>query len=234
MIYDLSQEIDGQQYACKVMINQHAEKGGAGLLFLHGAGECGTDGVRQMHVGLPRYAQEQPELWPFVLIVPQKPSVNSEWENHDVALMKMLDQAAEMGLYDRQRLAITGLSQGGHGTIMVGGMHPDRFLAAGPVCGYTRTVFDGSRNRIPRIHAKADTPEVVAAAKKLSVMPVWLHHGDADSVVPADESRALHEALVQLDAEVTYSEYADVNHNSWDNAYTNERFSQWFIELLAE
>ena len=233
-IYDLSTKIDGQQYACKVMVNEAATIGGQALLFLHGAGECGTDGVRQLHVGLPRYAMQRPDRWPFVIIAPQKPTVNSEWEEHDKAVMALLDKAAEMGLFDPDRLAITGLSQGGHGTIAIAGLHPERFKAAAPVCPYVRPVFDRDRERIQREPATADNPDIIAAAEKLRVIPVWLHHGDADSVVPVSESRALFGALRAMGAEPRFSEYPDVNHNSWDNAYVDRDFSEWFQKLLSE
>lgn len=232
IVYDLSIEHEGQPYACKVVVNRSATLGGAALLFLHGAGECGTDGIRQLHVGLPRYAQQHPELWPYVLIAPQKPSVNSEWEDHDQALMAMLDKAAAMNLYDPARLGITGLSQGGHGTIAVASRHPDRFLAAAPVCPYVRPVFNQDRQRIARPQATPETPEIVQAAKDLAGIPVWLHHGDVDSVVPVAESRSLRQALENLHADVQYSEYPGVNHNSWDNAYVNEAFSAWFRALV--
>ena len=233
-IYDISTEINGQRYACKVMVNEAATLGGQALLFLHGAGECGTEGVRQLHVGLPRYAMEKPQRWPFVIIAPQKPSVNSEWEDHDEAILALLDTAAEMGLYDPQRLGITGLSQGGHGTITIAGLYPDRFKAAAPVCPYVRPVFNGDRERISNPEATADIPEIVAAAQKLKGMPIWLHHGDADVVVPVAESRALFGALRTLGADTRYSEYPDVNHNSWDNAYVDRDFSEWFQEHLSE
>jgi len=233
-IHDISMEIDGQRYACKVMVNEAASIGGSALLFLHGAGECGTEGVRQLHVGLPRYAMESPEDWPFVIIAPQKPTVNSEWEDHAHAVVALLDKAADMGLYDPDRLAITGLSQGGHGTITIAGLYPERFRAAGPVCPYIRTVFSKDRQRIPRVPATPEMPETVEAAKGLESMPVWLHHGEADTVVPVSESRALNMALRSLGADVRYSEYPEVNHNAWDNAYTDRQFGDWFRSLLTQ
>ena len=233
-IYDLPVEVDGQQYACKVIVNEHATLGGPALLFLHGAGECGTDGVRQTHVGLPRYASEFPEMWPYVLIVPQKPSINSEWEDHDAAITLMLEQASAQGLYDPDRLAITGLSQGGHGTITIASMHPDRFKAAAPVCAYTLSIFDQDRQRIERQPATPETPAVIRAAQSLAAMPTWIHHGDSDVVVPVAESRSLYAALQKLDADTRYSEYPGVNHNSWDNAYTDQQLSDWFAEHLGE
>jgi predicted peptidase len=233
-IFDLSTTIDGTEYRCKVVINTEATKGGAALLFLHGSGECGDDGEKMLHVGLPRYAKENPEMWPFVLIVPQKPTVDSEWEDHDKAVLRLLDDAAERGLYDPERLGITGLSQGGHGTITIASRHPDRFVAAAPVCPYVERVWDEDGVRHPWGDANADAPAFKVAAKALSSIPTWIHHGDSDVVVSVEQSRSLHKALDAIDADTRYSEYEGVNHNSWDNAYTDPEFAAWFLEHTSE
>jgi len=230
----LSMTVNDQEYACKVVINEAAERGGAAILFLHGYGECGIDGEKQLTVGLPKHAMENPEDWPFVLIVPQKPIFNTEWEDHEEALLKMLDEAAEQGLYDQDRLAITGLSQGGHGTIIIGSMHTELFKAAAPVCGYTERRISKEQQRLEEVGASASDPSVVNAAKALSAIPTWFFHGDDDSVVPVSESRSLHAALEALDADSHYTEFAGVNHNSWDDAYTSIELMQWFQKHLAE
>ena len=233
-VVDLSMTINDQEYACKVVINEAAEKGGAAILFLHGYGECGTDGDKQLTVGLPKHAAENPEDWPFVLIVPQKPIHNSEWENHEGAVLKMLEKASELGLYDPERLAITGLSQGGHGTMMFASMHPEKFVAATPVCGYVRPFFDGDRNRINHAEPTAETPEFVEIATKLAALPIWIYHGDSDRAVSVNESRSLHGALDAIEADVHYTELPGVDHNAWDDAYTDDELIAWFKELLGE
>src|SRR4051812_46331999 len=43
------------------------------VLFLHGKGECGTDNAGQLKVGLPRAVRAQPERWPCLILIPQKP-----------------------------------------------------------------------------------------------------------------------------------------------------------------
>ncbi len=233
-VVDLSMTVNDQEYACKVVINEAAERGGAAILFLHGYGECGTDGEKQLTVGLPKHAMEHQEDWPFVLIVPQKPIFNTEWEDYEAALLKMLDEAAEQGLYDPDRLAITGLSQGGHGTIIIGSKHAELFQAAAPVCGYTDRRISEEQQRLEEVGASASDPSVVKAARALSAIPTWLFHGDEDNVVPVSESRSLHEALKELDADTRYTELAGVNHNSWDDAYTNTDLMRWFREHLSD
>lgn len=231
---NLTTTIGGQEYTAAIIINPNATKGGSAILFLHGYGECGTNNQKQLTVGLPKHMRQHPEQWPYVLIAPQKPVFNSDWEEHEQAVLYFLDEAAKRGLFDPDRLAITGLSQGGHGTIVLASTHPDRFVAAAPVCGYLRPIFDEERQRINHPAATPDTPAYIEAAHKLSAMPIWFWHGNDDQVVPASESRSLHRALLELDADSQYTELPGVNHNSWDDAYTSQKLSNWFNEHLSE
>ncbi len=229
-----SLELDGTTYAWSIMIPPGFEEGGPAILFLHGAGECGTDGKKNLAVGLPRHVREHPDRWPFVVIVPQKPTMNSEWEDHEAALLAMLDEAADDGLYEPAQLAITGLSQGGHGTIMLASMHPERFRCAAPVCGYVdrRMSIDGER--LKETPATPKDESVVTASEAMKGMPIWLFHGTLDDVVPPEESRALVEALKSAGAEVRYTEFEDANHNAWDPAYSKPELAEWFVKLTKE
>lgn len=229
-IIDRHLTISGHTYAWSIMIPPGAAPGGPAILFLHGYGECGTDGRKQLSVGLPPAVVKDPQRWPFVLIVPQKPVFNSEWEAHEPAVMEMIAQAAREGSIDPKRLAITGLSQGGHGTIAYASRHPELFTAAAPVCGYTLPHFDDNQTRIEKHEISPTDPAVVQAAEKLSSLPVWLFHGSIDSVVPVAESRSLYQALKKLDADVKYTEVEGANHNSWDAAYADPDLARWFLK----
>jgi predicted peptidase len=228
-VVDYRTEKDGREYAWSVMIPPGAEEGGPGLLFLHGYGECGDDGKKQLTVGLPPAVRKNPERWPMVIIVPQKPVHNSEWEDHEAAVLAIVAEAAEKGHYDPGRLAITGLSQGGHGTIAFASRHPDRFRAAAPVCGYVDRRFDDRQQRVADDGARPEDAAVRDAAERLAGMPVWLFHGAKDPVVPASESRSLDAALRSRDAEVKYTEYSDADHNSWDAAYAEPELAAWLV-----
>jgi predicted peptidase len=228
-VIDRRMSVGGQEYAWSIMVPAGVEPGGAAILFLHGYGECGTDGKANLAVGLPPAVQRHPERWPFVLIVPQKPVHASEWEDHETAVLAMLDEAAGEGLYDRERLAITGLSQGGHGTIMLGGYHAERFRAAAPVCGYTDRRFSEQQQLLGEFGARVTDPSIIAAAHRLKGMPVWLFHGALDDVVPPEESRVLHAGLQTLAADAAYTELPQANHNAWDDAYGDSALAAWFV-----
>lgn len=232
-VHDFRMEVDGREYAWSVMVPPGAEAGGPGLLFLHGRGESGSDGKRNLAVGLPPAVRKDPDRWPMVIIVPQKPVHNSEWEDHEKAVLAILDAAAEKGFYAPDRLAVTGLSQGGHGTIWFAANHPGRFRAAAPVCGYIDRRFDDNQVRIAGPGAGSSDPGVVEMAEKLAGMPVWLFHGGKDDVIPPTESRSLHAALnAKARAPVSYTEYPNANHNSWDAAYAEVELPAWILRHI--
>jgi len=43
------------------------------ILFLHGRGERGSEGMWQTQIGLPQAVRDHPERWPFVIVMPQCP-----------------------------------------------------------------------------------------------------------------------------------------------------------------
>src|SRR6185295_7333649 len=106
------------------------------VLFLHGQGESGTDGWRQLLQGLPPALFAAPERWPAIVLLPQKPDPEREWESYENALLGLVDRARRSYAIDSERIVLTGLSQGGHGSWVLGARHPDLWVAVAPVCGY--------------------------------------------------------------------------------------------------
>jgi predicted peptidase len=221
---------DGQEYPYAVYVPRGHDFSAPSraLVFLHGRGECGTDGSRQLAVGLPAAILAEPARWPFVVIAPQKPTFDSQWEDHAGAVLAMLDAAIAEGLVDPDRVAITGLSQGGHGTVMLAGMFPGRFRAAAPVCAYLAPERRDGRYG----PTDPEDPRVAAIIDALAGVPVWAFHGDKDDVVPAQESRILDAALRAEGGDVRLTVFPDANHNAWDPAYRGEgeALARWLLE----
>jgi predicted peptidase len=197
------------------------------LVFLHGMGECGTDGRKQMTVGLVPAVERNPERWPFVVIAPQKPDAMSAWEDHDVAVLTILDALIERGVVDGNRVALTGLSQGGHGTIVIGARYAARFRAAVPVCGYIAPEWSAGG---VRSWTAEDHPLIAGYAESLSAMPMWLAHGALDSVVPMRESELLVKALYAAGASPKFTVVREAGHNSWDAMYGDSEVAAWLVE----
>jgi predicted peptidase len=179
------------------------------IVSLNGAGECGTDGSKQLAVGLGTAVMLDGARWPFVVLFPQKPDAASAWEDHDAVVMAMLDRTRAELAIDASRVYLTGLSQGGHGAWTLAARHPRVFAAVAPVCGYG---------------------DAAALAPALKGVPVWAFHGDADRTVPVAETHRMVEALRGAGAQPRVTIYAGVDHNSWDRAYRQEKLAEWFLE----
>lgn len=228
-------EHDGQRMRAAVYVPWALRDTPAGerpaLLFLHGYGESGTDGTKQLGVGLPPAALLDSRAYPFVIIAPQKPEFDAEWGAFEPLVLAALERGIEVGGADPERVAITGLSQGGHGTIWFATRHAERFVGAAPVCGYIKPRFyaDGLR---PVREASVDDAEAREVAARAGHLPWRIYHGARDSVVPVNESRVLHEVLAQAGADAELTEYEDLDHNSWDRAYRESDLAAWLRGLL--
>src|SRR5262249_42322919 len=99
---------------------------------------------------------------------------------------------------DDRRLYVMGQSMGGAGVWNLIAHQPNVFPAA-VICG-------GSA-----------TPDDVAAAVPL---PLWNFHGDADRTVPVTVSRDRIAALRKGGGHPLSTEYAGVDHNVWEWAFT--------------
>lgn len=177
------------------------------IVFLNGAGECGTDGWRQVyHFGSAIMLNA--DKWPFLVLFPQKQDVNHAWEDEEPMVMAILKRSGGEYNIDASRLYLTGLSQGGHGTWTIAAKHPDLFAAIAPVCGW----------------ADEDT------AKKVAKLPIWAFHGDADTAVNVQSSYDMQKWIKAAGGDCKLTIYPGVGHNSWDNAYRNENLGDWFLQ----
>ena len=66
--------------------------------------------------------------------------------------------------------------------------------------------------------------------KKIGATPIWIFHGAADPTVPVTESQKMDAALKAAGADVRYTEYPGVGHNSWDKAYAEPELAKWLFE----
>ncbi len=196
------------------------------ILFLHGSGECGTDNLKQIKVGLPNLIttllkRSKPE--PVMIVAPQCQTNN--WFVKSLAFTEeysmpqqsapALAEAIELVKYlvaerqaDPDRLYITGLSLGGFATWDAVQREPELFAAAVPICG-------GGDTKL---------------APVLKRLPIWVFHGTADKSVPVDCSRRMVRALKQCGNRTTnYTEYENVGHDVWTRAYNTPEMVEWML-----
>jgi predicted peptidase len=182
------------------------EKEWPAIVFLHGSGESGTDGQKQIAQGIGTNILWNADRWPCIVMMPQKPSEKLQWEDEDDLVMKMLEETKKEYRIDDERIALTGLSQGGHGTWSIGAAHPGVWCALAPICGYADREGVGMR------------AEEIAA--KLKGVPMWVFHGEEDNVVLPEQSKNVVEAMRAAGApDVRLTLYPKTNHGSWDKAY---------------
>jgi len=185
------------------------------VVSLNGSGECGTDGEKPTHVGLGPALRAHPERWPCLVVFPQKPREDEEWEEREGLVLAALDSVQREFRVDPDRVALTGISQGGHGTWLIGARHAARWSCLAPVCGYGR----------------AQT-----IARRVARLPVWAFHGLRDDVVDPRDTQKIVEGIraergrLGLDpAAARMTLYPEANHDSWDPAYAEAELPGWLL-----
>ena len=193
------------------------------ILFLHGSGERGIDGMDQTQIGLPAAIRSHPDRWPFVVVMPQVPFQHHHWTDPDMmqVAMRALSVSVKEFHGDAQRLYLTGLSMGGYGVWEIAKNWPHTFAAIVPVCGGVFWSYAPDR-----WHDTA-LPEQYAHA--IGHTPVWMFHGAEDPVVIPKQAVLMYEALKAGSGDVRLWEYAGVHHNAWDKAYANPDLPRWLL-----
>jgi predicted peptidase len=183
------------------------------ILFLHGAGERGTDVWKVATHGPPKNVAMHPDF-PFIVISPQCPE-RQVWSKD--ALLALLDDITATYAVDTNRIYLTGLSMGGYGTWDLGLAHPEKFAAIVPICGGGQILSILLAN-----HDKGSA---------LNTLGVWAFHGGKDPVVPLEESQRMVEALKKVGvADVKLTVYPEAGHDSWTEAYNNPELYEWLLK----
>ena len=193
------------------------------ILFLHGRGERGAEGMWQTQIGLPMELRDHPERWPFIVVMPQCPHP-SFWTDSAMLEMAMaaLDrETAEFGA-DPQRTYLTGLSMGGYGVWELAKMYPKRWAAIAIASGGVFWSYAPERWR-----AVAVLPLEYAHA--IGRTPIWLFHGSEDTVVPTRESELMYSAFKADGGHIRLWIYQGLHHDSWTRAYNEPDLPRWLL-----
>ncbi len=193
------------------------------ILFLHGSGERGSDGMDETQVGLPNAIRSHPDRWPFVVVMPQVPYSHHHWTDPDMMAMALATLDAEVKEFhgNPDQLYLTGLSLGGYGAWEIAKDYPGRFAAIVPVSGGIFWSYKPQRWHEPDLPA-----EYVKAVGKT---PVWMFHGTLDPVVSPRQSEIMYSALAAAGGDVRLWEYEGWRHNAWDKAYADRALPQWLL-----
>lgn len=177
------------------------------VLFLHGAGERGADNQAQLKHGTSNFAKaDVREKFPCYVAAPQC-GTGKWWNTQADVLVELIADLQKNHRIDPDRIYVTGLSMGGFGTWELLAQKPQLFAAAAPICG------GGDPSK---------------AAGYASV-PIWVFHGDKDTVVRPELSRAMVDALKKAGGSPKYTEYPGVGHDSWTATYSDPAFMEWMF-----
>jgi len=207
-----------QRYAVVLPGDYDSTRAWPGVVFLHGAGECGNDLRKPLSIGLVPAMGRHPERWRCVVIVPQKPRVDVEWEEREDLVLAALADARRAFPIDSDRVALTGFSQGGHGVWLIGARHPELWSCLVPIAAYGRAL---------------------TVAARVASLPVWAFHGLQDDVVDPRDSRRIVEAIQRERASrglpsggeggARMTLYPGENHGCWDDAYAEPELAVWML-----
>jgi predicted peptidase len=180
------------------------------ILFLHGGGHRGADGIFPVLDGIGPQLWQNPKRIPCLVVMPQLPSAVREWDGsrNNIALEALEAVVVKYG-GDRNRLYLTGLSVGGDGTWRLAAAHPELFAAAMPIAGRGSAVVSVSQ---------------VPALKSL---PLWVFHGGLDD--PTYDRKLVAEIQAEGNPNIQYTEYRGVGHNVWDLAYADPKVIAWLL-----
>ena len=176
------------------------------LVFLHGVGESGSDGIAPTTVGIGPEIDRRNGDFPFIVIFPQS---TGRWASDEAGAIAIaaLDDAMRSYSIDPQRVALTGLSIGGTGTWKIGAAYRHRFAALIPLSGFS----------------------AYAAVPKLLTIPIWSFHYSADPLASSANSRTMCERIMSAGGNATYTEYAGFSHFVWTRAYARDDLWQWVL-----
>ncbi len=223
--------VDGDTLPYRLLLpaNYDQNKSYPLVLFLHGAGERGTDNELQLVHGAELFLQPEVRAkYPAIVVFPQcakemtwsgytwksDGSIDYNLEQiektpvlHQILLSALLTELNSNYKLDQQRQYIGGLSMGGMGTFETVRQHPHRFAAAFPICG----------GAPPQVASELTTPRW------------WIFHGAEDQVVLPENSTKIHDAMKALDINAKLSLYPGVGHDSWTNAFAEPELLEWLF-----
>lgn len=194
------------------------------ILFLHGAGERGSDNeANLMYIDKVFAGDDFMRSHPCYVIVPQC-AENFRWCETDWTLPyhtmparmskylsaanELLDSVAALPRADKSRLYVTGMSMGGFGTWDIITRYPDKFAAAMPVCG-------GADEKM---------------ACRLKNIPVRTFHGASDKLVKVQRSRNIANAIRACGGtKISYTEFPNMGHLIWNKVYSNPENLEWLM-----
>ena len=193
-------------------------------LFLHGIGERGSNNESQLnYVDKVFLNKKNLEDYPSIVVFPQAPLADNWssviWDGNKLSfpeddppttslklVIKLMDSLINENYADKNRIYLSGLSNGGMGSFELLKHRPNMFASAVIICG-------GGNPAWAKEFAKST--------------PVWVAHGSNDQVVSPDFSLKMVEAILSEGGSPKVTFFENVYHNSWDYVFSDAEYLKW-------
>jgi predicted peptidase len=181
------------------------------IIFLHGSGESGNLSKGNLRVGLGPIVADLEATFNFIVIFPQ--SDNGSWDpdgQNAMDVIAELDAVAKAypGA-DLDRVSLTGIGSGGHGTWTIGAKYRNRFAALVPIAS-NASPFDEARN--------------------LAGMPIRAYHNSGDIFAASWYDTVMVEKIRSFGGKAEMFSPEGLGNNCWEYAYGETDLLQWLAQ----
>jgi predicted esterase len=184
------------------------------ILYLHGAGERGTDGTLQTTIGLGPFVKARRDDFSYVVVFPQcedqQIPILQAWSPNSAdgkRALAILSQVEREYSIDARRRILTGWSMGGYGTWSLGAADASHWAVLVPVSGGGDPAW-GSR---------------------LANVPIWAFAGANDQVVPPRETERLVDAVRAAGGHPRLTIVPNAGHEVWKDVYNDPQLYAWLM-----
>ena len=144
---------------------------------------------------------------PYILVIPSK----LEWDWNPEKILDVIYDIKSHLRIDNERVYLTGLSMGGRGTFIVAAAIPQEFAAIMPLSPHHQPY------------------SYVHLAPKISTIPTWISHGDADRISSYDMALQMKKKLQEIGANVTFNSIEGGKHCCWNRIYESPQAIKWLL-----
>jgi predicted peptidase len=214
------------------------------VVWLHGAGECGSDNINQLsHLHHILQYLVGPKKRDFFLLVPQCPHSHVSWEAPEVCstairadgsvechvvddpvalgdaplafTLAMIEAVMKEFPIDPNRITVAGLSTGGDGVWRILERRPDLFAAAAPVVSWQAMQEKSLREK-----------------PLLKKIPIWAIYSSDDRAI--DFARKQFERMRERGCNVHKTEFGVCGHRAWTPAMLQGDVFGWLISRAKD
>ncbi len=204
--------IDGSVQYYSVVPSSNYSQGQALILSLHGESVEATNQARAY----------KPKDWAHIVTPTNRRPFGFNWEEWGrLDAMEVLDDFRRLFPTDTARTYLTGHCMGGHGTWFLGATYPGLWAAIAPAAGYpditnyrhsgVDTLFTHNPH-YKTIYRSALAGRTLDLVANFVQSGIYVLHGDADLVVPVDQSRMMRNQLGAFHSNFSYYEYPGGTH----------------------